>query len=311
MLIKMSRLFLRLLSILGILWLCSCTAPKDSDNESSSVSITSGDIVISSTGSRDVKVFDSTGIYKGTILEIENASGQAPYGLTYNPLTNEILVTVDSAGSRSIKGISTTSGVIRDFSTASALSGTLRGLAMLTSGDLLVVISSGNRVEKLNGLTGTQITAGAWPKSLQTAGSGIGARAGGTFVHCSTTTDVVRLYDAAGTQTATASSGITGTTDVMDCKADTAGNIYTSFNGTTDTVRKYNSTLASTTWSFSNTITLPNPSGLAVRSDGSVLVLDQTLNYVLVIAADGASATPLGNDTNNFISTPYGILIVP
>jgi hypothetical protein len=220
-------------------------------------------------------------------------------------------VAVDSAGSRSIKAVSTSTLAVRDFSTSAALSGTLRGLAMLTSGDLLVVISSGNRVEKLNGTTGTQITAGAWPKSLQTAGSGIGARTSGTFVHCSTTTDAVRLYDAAGTQTATASSGIAGTTDVIGCVADANGDIYTSFNGTTDTIRKYNSTLATTTWSFSNTVTLPNPGGLAVRTDGSVLVVDQTHNYVLVISADGTTATPLGNDTNNFISSPYGIIIIP
>jgi hypothetical protein len=97
----------------------------------------------------------------------------------------------------------------------------------------------------------------------------------------------------------------------MDCKADSSGNIYSSFNGTTDTIRKYNPTLASTTWSFSNTVTLPNPGGLAVRSDGRVLVVDQTLNYVMVISADGLTATPLGNDSNNFISSPYGIIIIP
>ncbi|MFN9068439.1 MAG: hypothetical protein ACK5V3_14485, partial [Bdellovibrionales bacterium] len=65
------------------------------------------------------------------------------------------------------------------------------------------------------------------------------------------------------------------------------------------------------TWSYSNTVTLPNPGGLAVRSDGSVLVVDQTLNYVMVVSADGLTATPLGNDSNNFISSPYGILIIP
>lgn len=301
------------LILIASLFVTACSAPKDSesDDDSSSVTLVSGDIVISSVGSKDVKVFDSNGVYKSTIYEIDAASGPAPYGLTYNSLTNEILVAVDSAGSRFIKAISAATGAVRDFSTSAALSGTLRGIAMLTTGDLLVVIASGNRVEKLSGANGTQITAGAWPKALQTLGSGIGARASGTFVHCSTTSDVVRLYDAAGTQTATAASGITGTTDVMDCKADSAGNIYTSFNGTTDTIRKYNPTLATTTWSFSNTVTLPNPGGLAVRDDGSVLVVDQTHNYVMVISADGTTGTTLGGDTDNFISSPYGIIIIP
>jgi hypothetical protein len=100
-----------------IYFLSACSSPKKDDDDDTSITITSGDIVISNVGSKDVKVFDSTGVYKGTILEIENASGQAPYGLTYNPLTSEILVAVDSAGSRSIKAVSTTTLAVRDFST--------------------------------------------------------------------------------------------------------------------------------------------------------------------------------------------------
>jgi len=291
--------------------LIGCAPEEQSEEETSAFALGSGDLIISNAGSRDVKVFSADGVYKGTLLDLDNASGQAPYGLEYNPLTQQILVAVDGAAGRVIKGINRSSFAVTDFSTSSALNNTLRGLALLTNGDLLVVISGGNRVEKLNGLNGTQVTAGAWPKSLQTAGTGVAARASGTFVHCSTGTDAVRLYDATGTQTATASSGIAGTTDVMDCKADSAGNIYAVYNGTTDTVRKYNSTLGATTWSYSNTVLLPNPAGLAVRSDGSVLVLDQTLHHVLVVAADGTSATTLGYDSDNLLNSPQFILILP
>lgn len=294
--------------------LTACTPPKKSgegDSETSEVSIVSGDIVVSSSGTRDVKVFDSSGVYKGTILDLDSTTGQAPYGLTYNFLTNEILVAVDSATSRLIKAIGITSLDVRDFSASPAFNNSLRGITMLTSGDLLVVISAGNRVEKISGITGTQITAGAWPKSLQTGGTGIAARSAGTFAHCSSTLDVVRLYDATGTQTATAASGIAATTDVMDCKSDSVGNIYTSFNGTTDTIRKYSSDLGTTTWSYSNTVLMPNPFGIAVRANGNVLVLDQTHNYILEVAADGTSASIVGNDTDNMLSTPQFIMIVP
>lgn len=283
---------------------------KSSGEEEGPISIASGDIVISNINSRDVKVFSSTGVYKGTILDLDNTTGQAPYGLTYNDLTGEILIAVDSTTSRLIKAYKVSTGVVRDFSASAALSGTLRSLAMLSTGELLVVIGSGNRVEKLDGVTGVQITAGAWPKALQTTGTGIAARASGTFVHCSTGSDVTRLYDASGTQTATVASGIAGTTDVMDCKADSSGNIYSIFNGTTDTVRKKTSGLV-TTWSYSNTTLMPNPTALAVRSDGTVLVADGTLNYVLELSASGATATVLGGDTDNMLNNPSAMLIIP
>ena len=308
---KLYDFFIYMVTGLSVIVLVGCTPPKSTAaDDATAVTVTSGDIVISSSTSRDVKVFDSNGIYKGTILDLDNTTGQAPYGLAYNSLTNEILVAVDSATSRLIKAIDMTTLATRDFSASPALNNTLRGIAMLTTGDLLVVISAGNRVEKISGVSGTQVTTGGWPKSLQTGGTGVGARAGGTFVHCSNTLDVVRLYDATGTQTATASSAIVGTTDAMDCVADSSGNIYASYNGTTDTIRKYDSSLV-TTWSYSNTILLPNPAGIAVRSNGKVLALDQTLNYVLEIAADGSSATMLGGDTDNMLSTPQFILVVP
>lgn len=294
--------------------LTGCTPPQKSaeeDSDPSSLSINSGDIVVSNSSSRDVKVFNANGVYKGLLLDLDNTTGQVPYGLTYNYLTNEILVAVDSTTSRVIKAVNTATLALRDFSASPALNNTLRGIAMLTSGDLLVVISGAGRVEKISGITGTQITAGAWPKSLQTGGTGIAARSAGTFAHCSSTLDVIRLYDATGTQTATAASGITGTTDVMDCASDSAGDIYTSFNGTTDTIRKYSSNLGSTVWSYSNTVLMPNPFGIAVRSNGNVLVVDQTYNYILEITADGTSAAVLGNDTDNMLGTPQFIMIVP
>lgn len=299
-------------SILG-----ACAPAKDSEDDeetegsSSTFNLESGDLIISNLGSRDVKVFDSNGNYKGTLLDLDNSSGQAPYGIAYNFLTQQILVAVDGTAGRVIKGINRADLTISDFSTSAALNNTLRGLTMLTTGELLVVISGGNRVEKLNGTNGSQITAGAWPKALQTTGTGVSSRASGTFVSCSTGTDAVRLYDATGAQTATASSGIVGTTDVMDCQADANGDIYSSFNGTTDTIRKYNATLGATTWSYSNTVLLPNPTGIAVRADGTVLALDQTHNHVLVIAADGSAASPLGVDTDNLLNAPQFIMILP
>ena len=295
-----------------ILSIVSCAPSKKNQTLSSlNTSIVSGDIVISNSGSKDVKVFDSNGNYKMTLLDLDNTSGQAPYGLAYDSATHEILVAIDSTTNRKITAIDTTTLQSRDFSASPALNGSLRGIDMLPSGDLLVVVSSGNRVEKISGTTGTQINTGGWPKtSIQTTPSAIKAGAGDSFTLCSTGSDVVRTYDSSGTQTATASSGITGTTDVMGCTLDSSGNVFAVFNGTTDTIRKYNPSL-NTVWSYSNTVLLPYPTGIAVRSNGNVLVLDQTNQFVVEISADGSSATILGGDTDNMLNTPQFIMIVP
>lgn len=311
----MNYLYIFLFSVVVGLSACSPESKKKvtvivPSTTPETLEISSGDILVSSSTSRDVKLFSTYGVYKATVLDLDNTTGQVPYGITYNTLTQEILVAVDSTTSRTIKAINKTTFAVRDFSASPALNNTLRGLAMLASGELLAVIAGGNRVEKLNGITGTQITAGAWPKSLQTGGVGVSARSDGTFTHCSSTADVVRLYDAAGTQTATAASGIAATTDVLGCTTDSSGNVYATFNGTTDTIRKYDPTLTPV-WSYSNTVLLPNPTGLAVRTNGNVLVLDQTYNYILEVAADGSNATMLGADTDNMLSTPQFILVVP
>jgi hypothetical protein len=272
--------------------------------------VTSGDIVVSSAGTRDVKVFSSLGLYKATILDLDPTTGQVPFGLSYNSTTREIFIAVDGPTNRAIKAYRLDTGTLRDFSLSPALNSSLRGLSHLPSGDLLMVIQGGNRVERIDGINGSQVQVGGWPKALQTTGTGVHTRADGSFVHCSVGSDVVRTYDPAGNQTATVASGLVNTTDVMDCKFDENGNVYAAFNGTTDTIRKMTNTLA-TTWSYSNIVLLPNPTALAVRTDGRVLAVDASLNYVVEILADGSAASVLGYDADNMISNPTAILVVP
>lgn len=140
-------------------------------------------------------------------------------------------------------------------------------------------------------LTIPTILASGWPMALQTTGSGISMTDDGGFIHCSTGTDVVRKYDASGVQTATAASGIGGTTDVIDCKySPETGRVLAVFNGTTDTVRVYSSTTLSTVvFSYSDLVPLANPRTADFRPDGSILVADGTSNKVISIDNNGVS----------------------
>ncbi len=194
-------------------------------------------------------------------------------------------------------------GVAENYISDINLTGTLRGITGTIFGDILVVET--NNVERFD-LNRTRVVAGGWPKALQTTGSGISMLPDGGFVHCSTGTDVVRTYSSSGSQLFTASSGIAGTTDVIDCRysAET-GKVLALFNGTTDTVRVYSSkTLSSVTFSYSNSVFLTNPRAADFKENGSVLIADGTSQRVIEIDSTGAfvqASSSIGIDSPNSI----------
>jgi hypothetical protein len=184
------------------------------------------------------------------------------------------------------------------------LTGTIRGITQLTSGDILV--SETNNIERF-GSNGNRVSSG-WPLAAQTGATGLSALANGGFVHCSTTTDVVRTYSSAGVQVATRSSGIAGTTDAMDCFVMSNGNIATTWSGTSDTVSIYNSSLSPIA-SFSNTAYLAAPGGIAQRpSGGNLLVVDRVFNVIVELTTAGVYVNTFGS---GLLSTPEFILVVP
>jgi hypothetical protein len=300
-------LLVTLVCALGI----GCQPKKVSTDEDSSL-IQTGDIVVSNAGADSVLLFDSAGKFKDVIYELDTTNGEALTGISENTVTGEILIAVDGTPDRVVavkKSDLSSRDYIKDITN---FTGTIRGVTYLTSGETLVVETS--NIEKFDSL-GYRVTAGGWPKALQTTGSGLDALSGGGFVHCSTGSDVIRTYDATGTQVATVSSGITGTTDAIDCKANVDGSIIGVWNGTTDTVRSYSSNLATVNWSYSNLSILPTPSGVAVRANGNVLVLDSVLNHVVEITFDGTTAVGnilkgSGTDIDNMLSTPQFIWVV-
>lgn len=307
--LRMTFLILNTIAICALGLGCQ---PKKSSSSSESGIIQSGDIIVTNQGADSVLLFDSTGVFKAVIYEISTVNAEAITGIAENEATGEILLAVDGTPDR-VMAISKTDLTAREFIRDNTnFTGTIRGLAVLTTGETLAVETS--NIEKFDSM-GYRVTTGSWPKALQTTGSGLDALSNGGFIHCSTGTDVVRTYDATGTQVASVASGIAATTDVADCRVSPDGGIVAAYSGTTDTIRKYTADLATTTWSYSSLSILSTPSGIAVRANGNVLALDSAFNHVVEISFDGTNAvgTILRGpevDIDDMLSTPQFIWVV-
>jgi hypothetical protein len=301
------RLFIQSLLVLPFFLLNISCSPEENTNSSTDGSeapvncIVSGDIVVSNSGSDSLVVLNSDGTFKTMAFNVPSATENL-YGITWSALTGEILVAVD--GVDRVVAVDPVDCSNRTVVLDVNLTGTIRGITQLTSGDIL--ISETNNIERF-GSNGNRVAAG-WPLAAQTAASGLSALSNGGFVHCSTTTDVVRTYSSTGVQAATRSSGIAGTTDAMDCFVMSNGQIVTTWSGTSDTVSIYTSTLTPVT-SFSNTAYLAAPGGIAQRANGgNLLVVDRTYNHIVEITTAGVLVGTFGS---GLLSTPEFILVVP
>lgn len=265
------------------------------------VCIESGDILVTTSGADALVVFNPDGTFKRIAYYVLSATENL-YGIAWSHTAEEILVAVD--GVDRIVGINPEDCSTRDVITNANLTGTIRGITQLLNGDILV--SETNNIERF-GANGNRVTSG-WPLAAQSAATGLDALSNGGFVHCSTTTDVVRTYSDTGTQTATRSSGIAATTDAMSCKALHDGSIAAAWSGTSDTIAIYSADLSTLNASFSNTAYLGAPGGIAQRANGNLLIVDRIFNHVVEITTAG---TYVGTFGAGYLSTPEFILVVP
>lgn len=296
-------IFTALLPLLGAT--SSCALKDLEDLSATGDCMSSGDIIVSNSGTDAVIVLDSDGNYKNTALTL-TSNAENIYGVHWDRISNRLLVVID--GVDRIVSIDPATCAKTDFVTDPNLTGNLRGLVRLTAGDVLVTET--NTVERFtvnaNG-TGTRTTLGGFPLTLQTNGTGISETAAGGFVECGSAS--VRTYTAAGVAvSANTVSGITGTTAAMDCRVLKNGNIAVVWSGTTDTVRIYNSALSSTVGSYSDISLLSTPGGIAQRANGNLLVLDRVLNQIIEITETGVFVQAL---PRSVLSTPEFIEVVP
>lgn len=280
--------------------------PKFGDEDSEdNTCFAPGDIIVSNSGSGSVLAFESNGTFRRVVFST-NPVSEKPYGLAWNSSTQEIIIAV---GTSRVMAVNMSDCTERTLVSDTNLSGALRGIAVLTGADLL--IAEANNVERFTPAspTWTRITAGGWPRALQTTPTMIAPMSNGGFVHCSTGTDVVRTYNSAGTQVATRASGIATTTDANGCIEMSNGNIATVWNGTTDTVSIYDSTLTTSLFTFSDLANLGNPGGIAQRANGNLLITERTNHLLMEITATGSYVGTLA--AGSVLSTPEYILVVP
>ena len=263
-----------------------------------------GDIIVSNGNSDSLILLDATGEYKKTLYDVDNIS-ETISGIAYKPDTKEIIFTVTGAALR-VGAVSIVDGSYRNFIINVSLTTPLRGVAVMTDGNVLV--THAGIIQKFS-TYGTRITAGAWPKTLMGTPQQISALPNGGFLNCSDATDLVRTYDSAGVQTGTSvASGIATTTDVFACMRLSDGRIANAWNGTTDTISLWNSDFTGRVNIYADTSVLGNPRGIAQRSNGNLLISDATNNYLVEIDIDGNLIDKLGG---SILNGPTSVFVMP
>ncbi len=263
-----------------------------------------GDIIVSNGNSDSLILLDSSGEYKKTLYDVDNLS-ETISGIAYKSDTKEIIFTVTGAAFR-VGAISIVDGTYRNFIINSSLTTPLRGVAVMTDGNILV--THAGLIQKFTS-EGIRVTVGGWPKTLMGTPQQIESLPNGGFLNCSDTTDLVRTYDSSGTQTGTsAASGIATTTDVFACIQLSDGRIANAWNGTTDTISLWNSDFSGRVNLYSDTSILGNPRGMAQRANGNLLIADSTNNYLVEIDLDGNLVDRLGG---SILNGPTSVFVMP
>ncbi len=272
-----------------------------------------GDIVVVSSANDTVVALHPDGYYKDIVQDVDTDTTVTYRGLAWKSDTREVLIAYDSTtvGQDKIIAVSAITGIARTLIQNSNWSGVLAGITVLSSGDILATETNG--VEKFS-TDGVRIVGGNYPIiTLMTTPQQVASTVSGGFVACSTGTSEVRTYDAAGNQTHSASSAAPGTVltptiNIYGCMEMSNGHFATAYNGATDTVRIYDSTMSSVIADYSDINYLGDPRAIAQRANGNLLVTDGTFHHIVELTSTGGFVRLLGGSVLN---TPTFIMVVP
>lgn len=289
------------LIILTIMTLVSCN--QEPIPTTSSLFVSPGDIVVTSITNDSVVLYSSDGTFKKVIYDLTN-NAEIPYGVGWKHDTNEIMIAVD--GSDRVMGVSAIDGTVRTIIQSASLSGSIRGVTQLVDGSILVAESNG--VEKFT-TNGIRVTDGFPVNGGINNVENVFAKSDGGFIVCARGGDVVRTYQADGTQDDSTASGIAGTSDGYGCTELDDGNIVTAWAGTTDTVSFYDSGLNDAGFTFRDSSILPNPRGVTQLANGNIVVADATYHHLVEI--DSTSGEFVGILASSGLSTPNQVIVIP
>lgn len=274
-------------------------------------------IIVSNTTTKNVILMDADGNYVRTLLQISAVSTDIPWGLAMYDSEN-VLITVEGVDRVVLANLRT--GANAAYIVDSNLTGTMRGITRLSSGDILISegAAAGTTERYTTGTIPGRVSTAAFPLNYQNLATGIASLpTSDGWIQCSTGGQHVRSYTNTGTLVATATAlspvpslGIAHT--VTGCRTSTSGQIVVAFNGTTDTIRMYSSSaMSSTAFSFSNLGVLANPADVSFRPNGKILAIDGTSGLMVEIDPTGSSSTPVRTFSSPFIATPNQMLVVP
>lgn len=297
----MQRLNKKILMIISLVFLASCV--EEPIETTSTFLIQPGDVVVTNITNDSVVLLDSTGNYKQVLYDVQN-NIEAPYGVGWKSDTQEVMVSVD--GADRVMAISAVDGTVRTLIQTSQLNGSIRGVAQLTDGSIIVAES--HSIEKFD-TNGNRITVGFPVTGGINNVENVYPKADGGFIVCSRVGDVVRTYAADGTMENSTASGIGGTTDGYGCTELSDGRIATSWSGTTDTVAIYDSLLGSTSATYNDTAYVPSPRGLAQLANGNIIVSDASYHHLVEIDPDTGDF--VGIFSGYSLSTPNQLYVIP
>ncbi len=281
--------------------LISCAQPKgtflsDPGGTSSPTGPSyAGYIVVANSATRTVVLYDATfNEHTARVLKQYPASNTPTSLAKFD--RDHVLVTVDGTPDR-VDKINLTTGVTDTgfILDSTNLTGVIKGIARLSGGDIVVSDnSSGAHLERFSVASSSVVryTVG-WPATLLNTTFRIFPLSNNSFLACAGgTSDVVRTYNNVGVLIASASATTPAPSlgvahDVTGCTSDSSGRIAVAYNGATDTIRLYDSTMTTTIWSYSNLAQLPNPLSLAVRPNGNLLAADANNQVVEINGSDG------------------------
>jgi hypothetical protein len=302
--------YLTIISSLFLLFSAtSCLVKEDPKATHSELLVTRGDIVVTSFTSDSLVVFNADGVFQKVLYQLPNTVGDAIAGISWLEDTNEILLSIDGTPDR-VEAFNISTGIVRNFyNNTNFFTGTPLGIAQLkNSGDVL--ITEGATIERFsaNGIRETWTTI--WPSSVHANSQQIIGLTSGRWLSCSSTAGLRIFADSTTTFafTSTATSAIVTTTASYGCAELSDGTIVVAWNGTTDSIQTYTSTLTTPTTIFANSAVLSDPRGIAIGENDEIYVLDTTRNMVVELDTTGNVVREFGN---SYLQSPRALIVIP
>ncbi len=298
---KKIQAFTKMIGMLSLISLTACLSGEEDSGSNTGKTSTSqslsGNVIVSTTTTDAVIMFDSSGNFLDLVYSPQSGAGQIN-GLSWNSNTEEVMISLDAADH--IIAVNPLTKVKRTAFIHGQLNGAIRGLVQLPVSQNFLVVES-NCLERFDS-SGNRI-AGIWPFCAGlSVPQQLSPLASGGFVMCSTGTDDLRVYDedANLTKSVVVGSDPYGCTELSDGRFAIASRLN-------DEVRIYSSDLLTLDLTFDNTTYITDSRGIAEASNGNILVTDVAYDYVAEIDTSGNFVKSFGGW---ILNDPYDIIVI-